>query len=84
MRYCFAVTVKLPFVALRQLETDLARFRVFGHIRTGVRRNDQDSGGRGAFVSQLMASGRASWKRHHVPLAELPVAVAEANGWVAP
>ena len=77
---CLAATVKLPLVALRCEQTDLSRLRVLGHVGTDVRRDDQDPGNLGAFVSYLVASRRTTRKRHHVSLAKLTVAVVEPDG----
>jgi hypothetical protein len=69
------VTVKLPLVALRREDPGFARLRVFGDVRTDVRRDDHDPGDLRAFVSYLMASSRATWERDDIALAKLTVAV---------
>ena len=83
VRRSLAVTVELPLVAVRSEETDLARLGVFGHVRTDIRRDDQDPDNLSAFVSYLVASSRTTLERHHVSLAKLTVAVVQTHDGLA-
>jgi len=80
MSYGLPATMELPLVAIRHEETDPARLRVLGHVRTDVRRNDEDPGDLTALVPYLVASGGPSGERHNVSFAKVPIAIVQANG----